>query len=70
MSLVGYAILNATRKFDRHDNLFSTANFQSALSELSRSRPMITPQQAEIILLSVSSVVREGNNSCHWRLVG
>lgn len=66
MSIVEYAALQATRAFDRSDNLFNTAGFQSAMARLTESRPMMTPQVAEAVLLSSPAILRDGRS--HWRL--
>lgn len=64
-SIIEYVATRACEKFNHNGNEFSTANFQSELSRLTDSRPMITSAIAEAILLSVPGVAR-GKTLCMW----
>lgn len=65
-SALEYVIDCSCEKYGHNGNEFTTANFQSELSRVTNSRPMITSQVAELILMSVPGVIRE-NSRCHWR---
>lgn len=59
-----YVIVRACEKNCHNGNTFSTGNFQSELSVVSKSTPMVTPQVAELLLMSVPGVYRMGR--CMW----
>jgi hypothetical protein len=66
MTIIQFACVEAAENFDHHDNLFNTAGFQSALSRITNSHPMVTAEQARSILLSTDLVEPDGY--CHWRI--
>lgn len=65
MSVLEYIVMRACESFGHNGNVFTTANFQSTLSKVTDSRPMITSAQADAILFSVPGVRLESR--CHWR---
>lgn len=68
MTPLDYVISRACEKFKHNGCDFTTANFQSELSRVSASTPMVTPQIAELILMSVPGVVR-GNGPSYWKFM-
>jgi hypothetical protein len=67
MTVLDYVVVRACERFKHNGREFTTANFQNELSRVSDSRPMVTPQVAELLLMSATDVVR-GDTRCHWRL--
>ena len=68
-SALEYVIDCCCQKYDGgNGNEFTTATFQSELSRVTDSKPMITPQVAELILMSIGGVVRQ-ESRCHWRFL-
>jgi hypothetical protein len=66
-TILDYVVRRACERFDHNGNTFTTATFQTALSIISDSQPMVTPQVAELLLMSIPGVER-GDGRCHWRL--
>ena len=64
-TIIEYAIRRACEKFEHNGNRFNTAGFQSELSRLTDSRPMVTGAQADAILLSTPGVTQL-SGGCHW----
>ncbi len=65
MTPLDYVIQRACERYGHNGREFTTANFQSELSRITSSTPMITPQAAELLLMSATNVKR--NSPCHWR---
>jgi hypothetical protein len=68
MTIIQYVVARACEKFQHNGNIFNTAGFQSELSRVADSRPMITSDIAVAILLSTPGVNRDA--AAHWRYKG
>jgi hypothetical protein len=66
-TVLQYVVLQACERCKHNGSEFTTANFQSELSRVTGSRPMVTPQVARLILLSIPGVVQSDMTGCHWR---
>ena len=64
-TILEYGVVRACEKFQHNGNEFSTANFQGVMAKLTDATPMMTPQLAEAVLMSIPGV-RRGVSRCMW----
>lgn len=63
-----YVVRQACELFGHNSRQFTTATFQHAMATITQTQPMIGGHAAEIVLMSVPGVTREG--LCLWRWNG
>lgn len=64
-TVLDYVIRRACESYSHNGTEFTTANFQTAFAKIVAATPAVTPQAAEVILLSMPRVSRVG--LCQWR---
>lgn len=64
-SILEFGILEACESNEHNGRQFTTAGFQSAMARITNATPMMTPQLATAILLSVPGVERH-STPCTW----
>lgn len=64
-TILEYGVVRACERNEHNGNEFTTAHFQNVMAKLTEAQPMMTPQLAEAVLMSIPGV-RRGVSRCYW----